>query len=118
MNTQTSAGTTAVTEQELTDLGPNDFEAALTTQEVEYERAQDARWAAKRRTALVALSWSKTQLVERFGDGYGQATLLDLVEDISCWRDHLNKQVELADMAAARLAVVASAVIHCDAKVA
>lgn len=110
MNTQTSAGTTAVNEQELADLGPNDFEAALTTQEVEYERAQDARWAAKRRTALFALSRSRTQLVEQFGEGHGQATLLDLMEDVSCWRDHLNKQVELADMAAARLAVVAGAV--------
>jgi len=106
MNTQTSADTAAVNERNLVDLGEDDFEAVLTTQEVEYERAQDARWAAKRRTALFALSRSRTQLLEQFGESHGQATLLDLIEDVSCWRDHLKKQVELADMAAARLAVV------------
>lgn len=116
MNTQTNADSAATTEQELAALGQNNFEAVLTKQEVEYERAQDARWGAKRRTALVSLSWSKTQLVDRFGEGGGPDTLLDMIEDISEWQEHLKSQVELADMAFARLAVVSSAILYRNAE--
>lgn len=113
MNTQTSADSAATTEQELAALGQNDFEAVLSEQQVEeYERTQNTHWGARRRMALVSLLRNKQQLVDGFGEGDGPDALLDMIEDISDWQNHLKSQLELAEMAVARLAVVSSAIIY------
>ena len=45
-----------------------------------------------------------------------RAQVLDMIEDISEWQEHLKSQVELADMAFARLAVVSSAILYRNAE--
>lgn len=103
--------TTARDVKELAALGNNEFDAVVTQEQIQgYERSQDEMWGTKRRVAMIALSRSKKQLIKGFGDGV--ETLIEMIDHINEWRDHMKGQIEMAEQATARLLIVSSAILY------
>jgi N-acetyl-beta-hexosaminidase len=94
--------------EELAQLAQQDFDAALTDEQVnEYERTQNQTWGYVRRIALVSLARSKAQLLKGFDSTDSTDALMEAMENIQQWREHLLNQAEMANAAFARLACIA-----------
>jgi hypothetical protein len=99
--------------QGMFELGQIDFDAVLTNEEFqEYEATQNETWGVNRRIAMITLARSKAQLVGGFGKAGNTDALLEMIERVQDWSDHLKASIEMAEMASARLMAVASAIIY------
>lgn len=100
------------TREDLDGIASNDFEAALTPQEVEeYEASQNTTWGVKRRITLITLTQSKAEMVLNFGkDDKGADVLLDMLDHAREWKDHLQAGIDLSECAMARIIVACSAI--------
>ena len=104
---------TELTEETMQLLAEHDFDALLTMAQIEeFEANYDETWRPLRRIALIVLARSKTQLVEGFGDGEGLDVLLDMMEHIGDYQDHLKSSLEVTEMAFDRLLSVMHACTH------
>lgn len=99
--------------EELHRLAQHDFEAALTQDELNESEAQyNETWGVKRRITLLALSRSKADLVLNFGkQENGPDVLMEMIEHIYEFRDHLRNTIELTDTASARLLITCSTLL-------
>ena len=85
----------------------------LHEQVAEFEAEYEHTWGSKRRMAMTVLTQSRSELTNGFGqDSSDPATLLDLVNDIKEYADHLAGGAQLANAAIARLLLVAGAGIN------
>lgn len=90
-----------------TDFGP-----VFTAEQIDTIDADcNEKWGQKRRMTLAVMSRSKAQLVEGFGVDKGPDVLLDLLEDVMDFRNHMKDCLEMADSACARLLMVSEIVI-------
>lgn len=104
---------TPTTDADLANMARHSFDALLTQPEVTaYEASTANQWGTSRRIALVSLTRSKAELVAGFSQGdNGPELLMEMVEQVYAWRDHLKNHIELAGMASARLIVACSTLI-------
>lgn len=104
---------TTTDDADLHRMAQHDFEAELTQDQVnKIEAEYNHTWGYKRRITLLALSRSKADLVLNFGkDENGPDVLMEMVEHIYEFREHLRNGIELADSASARLLVTCSALM-------
>lgn len=86
------------------------FKPAFTDEQVKsFEANYNETWGVGRRITMIVLSRSSTQLIDGFApmivDDDGDACI-QLIEQITDYRDHLQASVELAEAALARLLIV------------
>lgn len=104
---------TPTTDEELHHMAQHDFEAAFTQDQLnEIEAQYNETWGVKRRITLLALARSKADLVLNFGkDENGPDVLMDMIEHIYEFRDHLRNTIELTETASARLLITCSTLL-------
>ena len=107
----TTQGQTAPEHDDLDDLATIDFEAEMTQEQVkEYETGQNEVWGMKRRITLISLTRTKAELVAGFSDTEnGVEMLMEMIDHVHEWRDHLKASLGLAEAASSRLIVTCAA---------
>jgi hypothetical protein len=87
-----------------------DFDPVFTHQQVrDAEAVYEENWGESRRIMMTVLARSSAQLLEGFGES--PDVMLDVVDRINGFRDHMKASLEMADLAVTRLLAVAGAVI-------
>jgi hypothetical protein len=100
-------------EPTMDEVAQRDFTALVTEAQIEEsEREYNSIWGMRRRVMLISLARSRDQLLEGFGSGDGPDTLLNMVEEINLYKDHLREGAEIADTAVSRLLCVVHAIIE------
>lgn len=100
---------------DLSHLKNAHFDAVFTREQIgEYESEHNATWGVSRRTTLMFLSLNKAEMIEKFGKDDGPDVLLDSVEIIQEYKEHLEAEIKLAEAAIARMICAASVLIPDD----
>lgn len=91
-----------------------EFQAVLTPGQVQdYEATQHETWGPRRRMTLISLTRSKAELLAGFAQGEnGADVLMDMIDEVHTWRDHLIATADLAETASARLIITCSALLQ------
>lgn len=94
-----------------------EFQAVLTPDQVQdYEATQHETWGPRRRMTLISLTRSKAELLAGFAQGEnGADVLMDMIDEVHTWRDHLIATADLAETASARLIITCSALLQTNA---
>lgn len=103
-----------ITDEELQSMAQHDFEAELTQDQInKIESDYNETWGVKRRITLLALSRSKAELVLNFGQlEDGADVIMEMIDHVHEFREHLRNGIELAESASARLLIACSAILN------
>lgn len=97
-------------DEDLCSMAQHDFEAALTQDQINaIEADYNETWGVNRRITLLALSRSKADLVLNFGKQEdGPDVVMEMIDHIYEFRDHLRACLEMTESASARLLITCS----------
>lgn len=107
------AANTASSSDPVDELHLLDFPADMTMQQLaDGEVGYDELWGPKRRLALISLARSKAELVDGFSKSdNGPEVLMDMIEHVQDWMQHLQACIAIGESAHARLSVTCATVI-------
>mgnify|MGYP001153632328 CR=1 FL=1 len=105
----------SASQSDFSEMKNVEFDAVFTREQIEeYESEYNTTWGVSRRTALMFLSLNKAEMIEKFGKDDGPDVLLDSVEIIQEYKEHLEAEIKLAEAAIARMICAASVLIPDD----
>ena len=102
---------TALTDKQMADIAAISFEPVMTKDEVFAAEARyEKTWGLSRRIAMMTLTRTREELIDGFADDpeFDQ-TLMEMIDHIEHYENHLKAGAEMAGAAIARLACVMAA---------
>ena len=100
-----------LTDKQIADIAATSFEPAMTKEQVLAAEAKyEKTWGYSRRIAMMTLTRTREELIDGFADDpeFDQA-LMEMLDHIEHYENHLKAGAEMAGAAIARLACVMAA---------